>query len=55
MKWRKSTRSQSGAGQCVEVAALGERVMVRDSKDPEGAVLACPRGAWEGFVSGLSR
>lgn len=53
MKWRKSTRSQSGAGQCVEVVAETGRVLVRDSKDPEGPVLACPRGEWRGFLARL--
>ncbi|MEV0644917.1 DUF397 domain-containing protein [Phytomonospora sp. NPDC050363] len=51
LAWRKSSRSANSAGQCVEVAVYQERVMVRDSKNPEGAVLACPRGQWEGFVA----
>ncbi len=39
--WRKSSRSGANGGtyECVEVAALGDRVAVRDSKQPGGAVL----------------
>lgn len=71
MTWRKSSRSGStsncvevawakssysnGAQNCVEVAAGPELVGVRDSKDPEGAVLAFPRGQWASFVLGLRR
>lgn len=44
VKWRKS--SYSGGGQdCVEVAAVGGTVAVRDSKDPDGGRLVLsPRG-----------
>lgn len=53
--WRKSTYSADSAGQCVEVAAHEERVIVRDSKDPEGPVLALPRGNWLGFLASFPR
>ncbi|MFI5956594.1 DUF397 domain-containing protein [Cryptosporangium sp. NPDC051539] len=49
--WRKSSRS--GMGNCVEVAADGGRVGVRDSKHREGAVLAFDAQAWTSFLSGL--
>ncbi|MGH3862676.1 DUF397 domain-containing protein [Actinokineospora sp.] len=38
-QWRKSSRSGGNGGQCVEVALVGERGAVRDSKNPEGGVL----------------
>jgi hypothetical protein len=51
--WRKSSRS-SQTGQCVEVAALGARVAVRDSKDPAGPVLVFCSARWRSFLSSLS-
>ncbi|GIG92220.1 DUF397 domain-containing protein [Plantactinospora endophytica] len=48
--WRKSTRSDSGT--CVEVADnLPGRVLVRDSKDPQGPVLTFNPQPWRGFVA----
>lgn len=40
LKWRKSSRSSGGASNCVELALPAGGVAVRDSKNPEGAVLA---------------
>lgn len=50
--WKKSTRSVA-ADNCVEVATLKDgRRLVRDSKDPEGAVLAFTPNEWRAFVDG---
>jgi hypothetical protein len=38
--WRKSRRSTTQGGDCVEVARLPQRIGVRDSKNPGGAQLA---------------
>ncbi|MEQ4303931.1 DUF397 domain-containing protein [Plantactinospora sp. B6F1] len=55
-KWRKSTRSNSTGGNCVEVADnLSGVVAVRDSKDPGGPALAFGPEAWRAFVSDLTR
>jgi len=48
--WRKS--SYSGAGDCVEWSFDGSHVRVRDSKDPDGAVLTFTRPEWKAFVAG---
>ncbi|MBE1486558.1 DUF397 domain-containing protein [Plantactinospora soyae] len=49
--WRKSSRSSANQGDCVEVAGnLPGRVLVRDSKDRQGPVLAFGPGAWRAFV-----
>ncbi|GHJ14023.1 MULTISPECIES: DUF397 domain-containing protein [unclassified Micromonospora] len=51
-QWRKSTRSSSNGGACVEVADnLPGRVFVRDTKDRDGGTLAFPPAAWAGFVN----
>jgi hypothetical protein len=50
--WRKSSLSGS-QGDCVEVAALADGgAAVRDSKDPEGAVLRFTAAEWAAFLGG---
>ncbi|WP_433114496.1 DUF397 domain-containing protein [Micromonospora sp. CA-246542] len=50
--WRKSRRSGSSGGNCVEVADnLPGVVGVRDSKDPTGPVLTFGPSAWRAFVT----
>ncbi|MDM4722512.1 DUF397 domain-containing protein [Micromonospora sp. WMMA1363] len=51
-QWRKSTRSSSNGGACVEVADnLPGVVGVRDSKDPAGPALVFGPAAWQAFVT----
>lgn len=45
-RWRKSSRSDSSGGDCVEVAEVAAVVAVRDSKDPDGPKLAFGRAAF---------
>ncbi|WFE49909.1 DUF397 domain-containing protein [Micromonospora sp. WMMD1155] len=50
-RWRKSTRSGSNGGDCVEVADnLPGIVAVRDSKDPHGPALTFSPTVWACFV-----
>ncbi len=52
--WRKSTRSGPSGNDCVEVADnLPGRVLVRDSKDQSGPVLAFTPTAWRTFLGAL--
>ncbi|MEU5906368.1 DUF397 domain-containing protein [Micromonospora sp. NPDC047527] len=54
-RWHKSSRSNQDAN-CVEVATnLGEVVGVRDSKDPDGPVLAVDAYSWRLFVAAPPR
>jgi hypothetical protein len=48
--WRKS--SESFNGDCVEVAPLHDGIVVRDSKNPDGAVLKFSRREWQAFIRG---
>jgi len=48
----KSTRSQAQTN-CVEVADLGDGRAVRDSKNPDGALLSFGSLQWARFVHGL--
>ena len=48
--WRKSSRSGGNGGTCVEVATLTDRVLVRDSRNPDGDVLAVARAQWRAFT-----
>jgi len=53
-KWRKSSRSGSNGGACVEVARnLPRIVAVRDSKNPDGPVLIVSRDEWAQFITRL--
>jgi hypothetical protein len=48
--WRKSTRSGTN-GACVEVGGAARVVLVRDTKDRDGAVLAVSAQEWERFIA----
>ncbi|MEU7993940.1 DUF397 domain-containing protein [Micromonospora sp. NPDC049060] len=55
-RWRTATRSSNNGGDCVEVADnLPGRVLVRDSKDRAGGVLAFAPDAWRAFVGSAGR
>lgn len=50
-QWHKSTRSSSG--NCVEIRADPGAVLVRDSKNPGGAVLSFTHAAFGDFLRGV--
>ncbi|MCZ9346360.1 DUF397 domain-containing protein [Streptomyces sp. TRM76130] len=54
--WRKSSYSEGGDGNCVEVAdGLLAVVPVRDSKAPHGPVLLSQTLAWTAFLGTVKR
>jgi len=52
--WRKSSYSGNGGGNCVEAASAAGVVLVRDTADRAGNVLAVPAVAWRRFAARLS-
>lgn len=51
--WRKSTRSNAnGQGSCVEVS-LAQDVLVRDTKNASGGVLAFSTASWRALLTWL--
>jgi hypothetical protein len=49
LTWRKSSYSGTNGGQCVEVTVPG-RILVRDTKDRDGAVLSFSVETWRKFI-----
>ncbi len=54
LKWRKA-RQSAGNGECVEVAPAGDCIVVRDSKDPKGAMLVYKNEEWRQFLKGAKQ
>ncbi len=52
--WHKSGYSAE-SGNCVQVAPAPDRVLVRDSKDPDGPALAVPTSVWRTFLTTVTR
>lgn len=49
--WRKS--SASAQGNCVEVGAAGDSILVRDTKDRAGRTLSFTVAEWQAFLTGV--
>jgi hypothetical protein len=54
LTWRKSTRSGTN-GDCIEIATHRDRVLIRDSKDPDGPQLSFPTNSWRAFIDTIKR
>ncbi|WP_433244222.1 DUF397 domain-containing protein [Actinomadura nitritigenes] len=53
--WRTSSHSTNNGGQCVELGALPNAVVARDSKDPDGPRLVFDRRAFAEFLAQVKR
>ena len=53
MTWRTSSYSGNNGGNCVEVGAAGPMIVVRDTKDRAGVVLAFAPQAWRQFAAAV--
>jgi hypothetical protein len=51
IRWRKSSRSANGGGNCVEVARTADAAAVRDSKNTDATPLVFPAAAWQSFLA----
>jgi Domain of unknown function (DUF397) len=49
--WRKSSYSGNNGGACIEVADAPGAVLIRDTKDRDGPVLAFDAEAWRRFAA----
>ncbi|WP_406415422.1 DUF397 domain-containing protein [Streptomyces sp. NBC_01614] len=56
LKWFKSSYSSNEGPECVEVAIppSAATILVRDSKDKDGARLAFEASSWAEFIDGMS-
>ena len=51
--WRKSTYSDGNGGECVELVSDSGDIMVRDTTDRDGVMLAFAPEAWQEFTRRL--
>jgi hypothetical protein len=49
--WRTSSFSGANGGQCIEAGSVPGSVLVRDTKNRAGAVLAFSADAWRAFAA----
>ena len=52
-RWRTSSYSGDNGGDCVEVGTAAPAIAVRDSKDPDGPLLAFAASTWTAFAEQL--
>ncbi|MEF9905541.1 DUF397 domain-containing protein [Streptomyces sp. P9-A2] len=50
LEWIKSSYSTADGPSCVEVAAVPDQILVRDSKNPHGPRLALTPTTWATFL-----
>jgi hypothetical protein len=55
-RWRKSSHSSGGSGNCVEIQATDDGLLaVGDSKDRARGAFTFPTSAWTAFVRLITR
>ncbi len=56
LTWRKSSYSTANSEMCLEVTQLlTDTVAIRDSKNPEGALLTFTSRQWATFIKRIKR
>ncbi|MGW1670472.1 DUF397 domain-containing protein [Streptomyces sp. NPDC002324] len=51
--WFTSSYSNGAGGECVECAISDDHALIRDSKNPNGHVIAVGSDAWRPFIDAL--
>jgi len=51
--WRTSSYSGNNGGNCVEIGTAGPMILVRDTKDRAGAMLAFAPHDWQRFTAAV--
>ncbi|RLL69674.1 DUF397 domain-containing protein [Streptomyces sp. Z26] len=51
LEWTKSSYSTNEGADCVEIAAIPDSILVRDSKRATGPRLTFDTGVWEAFIT----
>ena len=54
-EFRRASACDNSGGSCMEVAMLGDTIITRDSKDPQGTVQAYTRSEWSAFIDGVKQ
>ena len=50
LNWRTASYSSNGGGECVEIGEAQRGVLVRDTKERDGAILRFSPRAWRRFI-----
>ncbi|MEU8731523.1 DUF397 domain-containing protein [Streptomyces tendae] len=50
LTWVRSSHSNGAGGECVECAAFGDRILVRDTKIGGALVTSVGTAAWQAFT-----
>ncbi len=53
--WRKSSFSDANGGSCVETASGNGVILVRDTTNRDGGILAFTADAWRAFMADVKR
>lgn len=50
-RWRRSSRTDNGHGNCVELATFEHQTAIRDSKNPGGGTLHLRPSGWHALLA----
>jgi hypothetical protein len=53
-QWRKSAYSSNGGANCVEVGQSDDKILIRDTKNRNGAILKMSAKKWAEFLASIT-